>query len=181
MFRIVVPLSLRCKRFNIMHATPVAGHMGELKILYRIRLRFFWPRICTDIKEWIHQCTHYTLTYRWRRRGQELKFSWSVSSPFGILRVALWMTSHHTDENGNMALMNSMCDMSQFVVVFPVPDESSTILASYFMQHVLMKFGLCYFVVLNDDTPVKGAFIAMYQALNLKYDILTKRNDKALC
>ena len=164
-----------------MHATPVAGHMGELKILYRIRLRFFWPRIRTDIKEWIHQCTHCTLTYRWRRRGQELKFSWSVSSPFGILRVALWMTSHHTDENGNMALMNSMCDMSQFVVVFHVPDESSTILASYFMQHVLMKFGLCHFVVLDDGTPVKGAFIAMYQALNLKYDILTKRNHKALC
>ena len=158
-----------------MHATPVAGHMGELKILYRIRLRFFWPRICTDIKEWIHQCPQCTLIYRWRRRGQELKFSWSVSSPFGILRVDLWMTGHHTDENGNMALMNSMCGMSQFVVVFPVPDESSTILASYFMQHVLMKVGLCHLVVLDNLTPFKGDYIAICQALNLNYDILLNR------
>ena len=57
-----------------MHATPVAGHMAEYKTLYRIRLRFFWPRMRTDIKERIHKCPHYTLTYRWRRHGQELFF-----------------------------------------------------------------------------------------------------------
>ena len=60
------------------------------------------------------------------------------------------MHGHHTDNNCNMALMNAICDMSQFVVVVPVPDESSAILASYFLQHVLIKFGLCYFVVLDE-------------------------------
>ena len=69
--RIVVPLSLRHKIFNRIHDTPVAEHMDEYKTLYRIRLRFFWPRMRTDIKEWIHKCPHYTLTYRWRCRGQE--------------------------------------------------------------------------------------------------------------
>ena len=65
-----------------------------------------------------------------------------------------------------------MYDMSQFVVVVPVPDESSVTLASYFMQYVLMKFGLCHLFVLDDGIPFKGAFIAMCQALNLNYDIL---------
>ena len=48
--RIIVPSSLRHKFFNLMHTTPVAGHMGEYKILYRIQLRFFWPRMRSDIK-----------------------------------------------------------------------------------------------------------------------------------
>ena len=48
--RIVVPLSLSRKIFNIMHGTPVADHMREYKTLYSIRLRFFWPRIRTNIK-----------------------------------------------------------------------------------------------------------------------------------
>ena len=39
--RIVVPLSLRRKFFVLMHASHVAGHMGEYKTLYHIRLRFF--------------------------------------------------------------------------------------------------------------------------------------------
>ena len=51
--RIIVPSSLRHNFFNLMHTTPVAGHMGEYKTLYRIRLRFFWPRMRSDIKEWI--------------------------------------------------------------------------------------------------------------------------------
>ena len=47
---ITVPSSLRHKHSNLMHATPVAGHMGEYKTLYHIRLWFFWPRMRSDIK-----------------------------------------------------------------------------------------------------------------------------------
>ena len=134
----------------------------------------------TDIKEWIHQCPHCVLINRWRRRGQKLVFSWPISSPFAILHVDLWMPVHHTDENGNMALMNSMCNMSQFVVVVPVLDESSATLASHFMQHVLVKVGLCHLVVLDNGTPIKGSFIAMCYALNINCNILSKRNHKEL-
>ena len=48
------------------------------------------------------------------------------------------------------------------------------------MQYVLLKFGLCHLVVLDDDTPLKGAFIAMYEAFHLNHDVLTKRNYKDL-
>ena len=59
--------------------------------------------------------------------------SWPVSSPFTILHVDLWMLDNHTDSNGNMALMNAMCNMSHFVVVVPILAESSATLASNFM------------------------------------------------
>ena len=36
--RIVVPISLCCIIFNLIHATHIAGHMGEYKTLYRIKL-----------------------------------------------------------------------------------------------------------------------------------------------
>ena len=43
-----------------------------------------------------------------------------------------------------------------------------------------MKFGLCHLVVLDDGSSFKGAFIAMYDALNLNYDVLAKRNHKGI-
>ena len=58
-------------------------------------------------------------------------------------------------------LLNAMCDTSQFVVVVLVRDETSTTLADNSMQQVLMKFGLCHLVVLDDGSPCKGSFIAM--------------------
>ena len=46
------------------------------------------------------------------------------------------------------------------------------------MQHMMMKFGLCHLVVLDNITPFKGSFIATCQVLNLNYNILTKWNHK---
>ena len=94
-------------------------------------------------------------------------FSWLISSLFAILHI-------------DISLMKVICDMSQFISVVPVSDESSATLDFYSMQHVLLKFGLCYFVVLDDCIPFKGAFIAMCEALYLIHDILENRNHKGL-
>ena len=67
---IVDPTSLRHTIFNLMYAIPVAGYMGEHKILYRIRLRLFWPRLRSNVSELIKKCPHCMITYRWQRRGQ---------------------------------------------------------------------------------------------------------------
>ena len=39
---------------------------------------------------------------------------------------------------------------------------------------------MCYLIVLDDGTPFKGSFVAMYQSLKLNYEILAKRNHKGL-
>ena len=90
------------------------------------------------------------------------------------------MPYYHTDPNGYIALMNTICDMSQCLVVVLVPNESSVTLSSFFMQHVFMKIGICHLVVLDDGIPCKGSFITMCNALSLNYDVLTKRNHKGL-
>ena len=64
MYRIVVPFSLRRTIFSLIHATPVAGYMGECKTLYRIKLNFFWPRLCSDVAEWIKRCPHCMFIYQ---------------------------------------------------------------------------------------------------------------------
>ena len=76
--------------------------------------------------------------------------------------------------------MNVMYYMLLFVVIVPIPNESSTTLAIYFMQHVLLKFGLCHLIVLNDGTPLKEYFPVMCTALNLDYASLSKPIHKDL-
>ena len=115
-----------------------------------------------------------------KARGTKNNFFWPVSSQFAILRADLWVHCRKIDRNGYMSLMNVMCNMSQFVVVVPVLDESSATLASYSMQHVLSKFSLCHLVVLDKGTSFKGAFIDMRESLYLNHDVLTKRIYKGL-
>ena len=49
-------------------------------------------------------------------------FSWPVSYCFSNLHVNLWLPDHFTDRNGNIALMNVMCDMTQFDIVVIAPN-----------------------------------------------------------
>ena len=78
-----------------------------------------------------------------------------------------------------MVLMNNICDLSQFVIVVPIHDKSSTTLADYFFN-MMMKFGLYHLVVLDDDNPFKGSFVTMCKTLDLNYYILVKCNHKEL-
>ena len=57
-------------------------------------------------------------------------FSWTVRFTFAIIFVDLRQQGYHTSDNDNLALMNTMCDMSQCVIIVSFPD-------------VFMKFGLC--------------------------------------
>ena len=76
--------------------------------------------------------------------------------------------------------MNCVCDLTQFVVVVPVPGMITSIIAKYFMQEVLLKFGICHLVVMDDGTPFKGAFVLTCDALHLKYACVAMRNHKAV-
>ena len=60
-------------------------------------------------------------------------FSQSISSPFAILYVDLWIDDECTDSNQFKTFINFMCNTSQFVAVVPVPDECSATLVSHFM------------------------------------------------
>ena len=97
---------------------------------------------------------------------------------FWIIHVNLWIYSYNIDIKANTIVMNAICNISQFLVSVSVSDESSSILAEYFSQHFLMKFGVCHLVILDDGGPFKGIFISICKILNLYYDIIAKRNHK---
>ena len=73
--------------------------------------------------------------------------------------------------------MNVMCDMSQFIIVVPVTEEYSATLAETFSSGAYEIWFLSLNVI-NDSTPFKGAYVGMYKALDLNYDVLAKRNHK---
>ena len=71
---IIVPKPLERKIFSHFHAVPTSFHMGEYKTLYRMRIRFFWTGLRTDVTAWVKGCAR-CLSYNvWRNWKQELHF-----------------------------------------------------------------------------------------------------------
>ena len=178
---IIVPRSLRKPLFSHYHAGPSGGHMGEYKTLYRMRSRFFWPKMREDIKAWVKGCAHCQSYNTWRNRRSELYFSWPVTSPFWIMHVDLWSPGHITQTNGKKGyLLNAMCDLTQFVVSTPTTDISSANLAQIYMENVIFNFGTSAIIVVDDGSTFKGVFQEMCKHLKLTYWALSKGNHKGM-
>ena len=107
-------------------------------------------------------------------------FSWPISLSVAIIHVDLWMSGKCTDSKSNIVLIHNIFDMSQFVVVVPVNNKYFTTLAENIFQYVLMKFGVCHLVVIDNGTPFKRTFVIICKYFDINYDVLVKRNYNKL-
>lgn len=55
-FLLVVPESLRPVVLHAMHDDVTSGHLGFARTLYRLRQRFYWPRLRKTTKQYVAGC-----------------------------------------------------------------------------------------------------------------------------
>ena len=177
---IVVPRPLRRKFFDHYHAGPCGGHMGIYKTTFRIKQRFFWPKLRDTIRTWVKQCAHCVAYDLWPTRQSELHFSWPVTSPFYIMHADLWSPGDTTMPNGKSAcLLNTLCDLTQFVVCMDVTAcQTSSHLAIVFTREVIMTFGMVAVLVVDADSKFLKDFEIMCQILRIHLWPLSRGNHK---
>ena len=76
--------------------------------------------------------------------------------------------------------MNSIYDLTQFVVSSITYSIASTSLAQLFISEVILSFVMCSVVVIDDVSTFKGTFIAMYQALKINFCCLSRGTHKGI-
>lgn len=52
----VVPKILRIEILNQLHDTKSAGHLGREKTLGKVRTRYYWPGMTSDVSCWCQTC-----------------------------------------------------------------------------------------------------------------------------
>ena len=181
---IIVPKSLRRIVFSAYHSSPSAGHLGPYKTLHRIRSRFFWPRVTSDVHEWCKECANCILANNRTRKHHELSFSWPISTPFFILHADLWepgrVAPSKLSSNASTHLLAAMCDLTGFIILDDIRNPTAESLSACFMKNFLLKVGLCGLVVIDDDSKFKAEFIEMCEILGIRHHCVAKHNHKAL-
>ena len=176
---IVVPQSLWKWIFSHYHSGPTGGHMGEYKTLYRMRSRFWLPKICNDIKIWVQSFAHCTTYNVWRNCKRELYFYWTITTPICIMNIYLWFPGkilYSTRNKGH--LINVMCYLTQFVVSTPTYNIAADNFAKLFMEEMFVNFGTCAVIVIDDGSTFKGTSQTMRKALKITYWCILRGNHK---
>ena len=177
---IVVPADLRRVVFSAIHASGVGAHMGGWKTMVMLRIRFFWPHMRKTILEWVNMCAACIPARLQIKASSGLVHSWPITTPMAIVSVDIWSPGDIKNCYGQKALFNTMCDMCQRVICVAITATEASYLARMFMEHVLLKFGICIMVVCDDGNEFRGTFEKMCNKLNIKFHIVAKRNHKAV-
>ena len=83
------------------------------------------------------------------------------------MHLDLWSPGVTEDSSGlKLYLLNSMCDLTQFTVSSVANCILAETLAQLFMADMLLTFGICSVVVIDNVSTFKGAFITI--CINLK-------------
>ena len=95
------------------------------------------------------------------------------------MHVDLWSPGAIEDDTGNKGyLLNSMDDISQFIISSPTTDITAVHLGKLFMAEVIFAYGMCSVVVIDDGSSFKGVFILMCTKLGITYWCLSRGNHR---
>jgi len=53
---LVVPHQLRKSLFHLIHARPLAAHLGTKRVYHQLRTLYYWPVMKKDVALWYQRC-----------------------------------------------------------------------------------------------------------------------------
>jgi hypothetical protein len=124
-FLLVVPSILRRKVLESCHDFPSSGHQGVEKTLFRIKSRFWWPRLGRSVKVFVQSCL---FCQKHKHAighviGKLLPIE-PPSSPFHLIGVD-HLGPFKSTSAGYRHIIVAIDYLTKWIEVQPVPDTSS--------------------------------------------------------
>ena len=158
-----VPVSLVPSVLLLYHnSTFNGGHYGVKRTFYKLRDRFFWPKMHADIVHHISSCIDCRANKPTRRKPDGHLHP--IEPPRGIWeRLAMdYVGPVPTSKSGNKYFLVLTDLFSKFVITKAVPDNTSTTAAKFLLYDVFMIYGVPYEIITDNGQHFSSS---LYEAL----------------
>ncbi|KAL7298554.1 hypothetical protein TKK_0008328 [Trichogramma kaykai] len=136
-----VPPEDRDAIFYELHRSPVGGHRGISKTYQRIKQKYVWDRLKTDIQRPIQQCLECQLKKLARHRTkQPMIITDCPGSTFDKVALDIVGPLPATSE-GNIYILTMQDQLSKFCIGVPLPDATATTIADAMVKRLICTFG----------------------------------------
>ena len=137
---LVVPKSLRLQVMAAHHDNAMhGGHMDAGRTCARIRSRFWWGRMYSDIFDYARSCLTCRTATKRTTGVAPLGLHATPSRPFEYL--AMDLLAMPESAAGNKYAMVVVDHFSRYVIVVPLPDKRSATVAAALLQRVVLIHG----------------------------------------
>ena len=138
--RTVVPQHLQKAVMEEAHGGPFSGHFAVNKLYNALAAKWYWEKMYVDIESYCKNCPQCVIVSGCGRRNRPPLHPIPVQRPFQIIGVDIMELP--TTQQGNKHVVVFQDFFSKWPLVFPVPDQKTTILVQLLTKEVIPLFGV---------------------------------------
>lgn len=156
--QLVLPVKHRARVISLLHDECTAGHLGVQKTLYRVQLRYYWPRMIEDIRRFVQTCDPC-------QRRKTLKPT--PKAPMKLYQTGVPFQRIAMDICGPI-IKSGRCQMyilvisdyfSKFTMVIPVPDKTTITVATALASQWITLWGCPQFIHTDQGLEFESGLI----------------------
>ena len=163
-YAFVIPAGLIDSVLNGIHSSPFSGHLGIKRTLLRARNRFFWPKMTTQISEFVKSCVTCAQNKLSPGHQKAPLQSIDVNEPF-VFWAMDYMGPLPETSRGNKHLLVVMDHFTKWCEAFPTKDQKASTVADLLVSRLFSRFGPP--TVLHSDQGRKFESNLMQEVCNL--------------
>ena len=136
----VVPMALRQQLLDYCHGHRTSAHFGRQRTEVKIKSRYYWPGMTSDIRRWVKECPQCCLSKPGPGLGK-LPLSQEL---FGVrfARIAVDIISGFaTTPRGNTCMMVVQDYYTKYVQVYPLPNHTAVTCAEALFENWILTWG----------------------------------------
>jgi hypothetical protein len=178
--RPVIPKIMRNEILHEMHSIPYSGHLGFARCYEKLKSRYFWPTMKTDLYNFIQACDS-CLTHK-RHYGKKHGFLQPLAiptQPFDFISTDI-VGPFPESESGNKYIINAICHFSKWAEFRAVPDQTASTVVKFLEEQIFCQHG-CPKYLLSDNGPayISKILACHSQIYNIKHKFITPYNSKS--
>ena len=126
--QLVLPSYLQHVAVRDLHEGAVGGHLGEEKMLSRLKERFYWPGSSEAVRNWCRSCITFATRKMPAPKRKAYLQSIQVGYPMQIVSVDITGPLPITDE-GNKYVLVVMDYFTRWAEAYPIKNQEATTVA----------------------------------------------------
>jgi transposase InsO family protein len=178
--RVVIPKHERGLILWMMHDHPLSGHIGQKKMLAKLRERFHWPGMAKEVKNYIKKCAcSRTKAKKSIKRGRTIV--WSHYGPLECLQYDI-VGEFPTSKKGNRYWLTLIDRYTRYVELIPIPTKEAGTVAKAIYQNWITRLGCPKFLMSDNEfrSEIQGRLAKLIEARQL-FTAPYKPSTNGLC
>lgn len=156
-WKVVVPKECRREILHGCHDIPTAGHMGCFKTFRRLQLKYYWPKMRSDVSKYVSRCAVcQKVKYDQQKPTGLMGQRRGVDQPWKMVATDL-MGPFPRSLRGFKYLLVVTDTFTKYTVLYPLRSATAKIVSKHLEEDVFLVYGVPQYLICDNGSEYIGA------------------------